>query len=138
MKKKNKLFTEGINIPIYMEIPTGIFRDINHYQRVVAKVTKTLAKGKLKGRRGPGSYLFNGIKIEFKKEIQHEEICLDHYNAKIILQAPLKPKESDESKRKRIMFYHAELIKSIEQMKVHGITSVYLALSPGGRKKLSR
>ena len=139
MRKKSNLFADEIaRIPSYMEIPTGVFKDINQYKKVVAGITKALVKGSSRAKGRPGSYLFDGLEIEFKKEIKHEAIYLDHINSKIILKVPVKAKESEENKRKRIMFYHAELLKSIEQMKVHGITSIYLAISPEGRRKLSR
>jgi hypothetical protein len=130
--------TELGHIPSYMDIPTGVFKDINHYRKVVSGVTKALARGRARTKSSSGSYLFDGLEIEFKKGLKHEAIFLDHVNSKIILRAPIKARETEENKRKRIMFYHAELLKSVEQMKVHGISSIYLAISENGRKKLSQ
>ena len=138
MRKNNLPAEEVARIPSYMEIPTGVFKDINQYKKVVAGITKALARGRSRARNSVGSYLFDGLEIEFKKEIKHEGIYLDHINSKIILKAPMRPRENEENKRKRIMFYHAELLKSVEQMKVHGITSIYLAISQEGRRKLSK
>lgn len=140
MNSKDKSREEDLfnSVPDYMDIPSGVFEDIGHYKKVVAKVTKALARGQVKTQQSSGSYLFDGLEVEFKKGIKHEAIFLDYINSKIILLAPANSKESIEHKRKRIMFYHAELLKSVEQMKVHGISSIYLAISENGRKKLSQ
>ena len=136
-KPKKSLMDEVGQIPSYMDVPSGVFKDIHHYKKVVSGITKALAKGRARARSSNGSYLFDGLEIEFIKT-KYESIYLDHINSKIILRAPLISRESVDDKRKRIMFYHAELLKSVEQMKVHGITSIYLAITEAGRKKLSR
>ena len=139
MKKNKKSLIEQIDkIPSYMEIPSGVFKDINQYRKVVKGITKALAKGRSRARNNIGSYLFDGLEIEFRREVKHESIYLDHINSKIVLRVPTKTREGEENKRKRIMFYHAQLLKSVEQMKVHGITSIYLAISLEGRKKLCK
>ena len=140
-KRRTSTLETDLNLKRYMgpmEVPAGVFKDINEYKKVFIRIARALSIGKLRTPHNMGSHLFNGIKIEFKKDIKYESIYLDHINAKIILQAPIKPKETEENKRKRILFYHTELMKSVEQMKVHGIIAIYLSISTRGRKKLSR
>ena len=131
-QKKAQLSKDVCSIPNYLDLPTGIFEDIQHYKKVANNMIKALAK-----ESDSTSYLFDGLKVEFKKEQTHESILFDHLNSKIVVQAPIKPNESEEILRKRTMLYHMELLKSVEQMKVHGISSIYLVLSEEGRKKLS-
>ena len=53
MGSKNKSETEAglSHIPSYMDIPTGVFKDINHYRKVVSGVTKALARGRARAGR---------------------------------------------------------------------------------------
>lgn len=136
--KPNTTKPEVGSIPSYMDSPNGVFKDINHYKKVLSGVTKALAKGNNRSRSKSSSYLFDGLEIEFVRGLKYESIFLDHINSKIILKAPTKARENEENRRKRIMFYYAQLITSVEQMKVHGISSIYLALSEAGRKKISK
>ena len=75
---KDSLGAELAHIPSYMDIPTGVFKDINHYRKVVSGITRALARGRTKAKNNSGSYLFDGLEIEFKKGQKHESIFLDH------------------------------------------------------------
>ena len=131
-QKKAQPSKDTITIPSYLDIPTGIFEDVQHYKKVASNMIKALTLDS-----DGTSYLFDGLEVNYKKEQTHESIFLDHLNSKIVIQAPVAPNENEETLRKRTMFYHMELLKSVEQMKVHGISSIYLVLSEEGRKKLA-
>jgi hypothetical protein len=137
---KSKSIHEKISsIPSYCEIPEGVFRDIHHYRRVLEKITQALSRGHQgKAQNSNGSYLFDGFMIAFRNDIETEEIYLDHLKSKIVLMAPTIKGEGAEARRKRTMFYHGELLKSVEAMKAIGITTIYLVISEQGRKKLDR
>ena len=141
MAKVTKTIQEQLStIPSYTEIPEGVFRDINHYKKVLTNITKALARGRgqSKSRNSDGSYLFDGIEVEFDSKIDNEQIYLDYHRSKIVLKAPKVSRESKDVKRKRIMYYHGELLKSVEAMKTIGITTIFLVISESGRKKLEK
>jgi len=141
MAKATKTIQEQLSgIPSYTEIPEGVFRDINHYKKVLSNITKALSRGRAqtKTRSSNGSYLFDGIEVEFDSKVENEQIYLDYQRSKIVLKAPRIPRESKEMKRKRIMYYHGELLKSVEAMKTIGITTIFLVISETGRKKLEK
>lgn len=124
-------------LPSYINVPKGVFRDVDHYRVALAGITKGLARS----RRGhppstEGSYLFDGIQVEFSSRYVIEEVFLDHLNSKIILRAPKKPRETEKELATRRMYYLGHLLREVEAMKVIGITQIYLALSAVGRKKL--
>lgn len=127
------------NIPSYVDAPKGVFRDVNHYRAVLAGITKALAKGK-QGYHSQtsGSYLFDGLQVEFSTRCVEEEIFLDHLNSKIVLRAPKKPRESEKELSMRRIYYLGQLLREVEAMKTIGITQIYLTLREDGRKKLER
>ena len=81
-KTKPSLINEVNKIPSYLDVPTGVFKDIEHYRKVVSGITKALARGKRKSQNSKQSYLFDGLEIEFRKDIQYESVFLDQINSK--------------------------------------------------------
>jgi len=130
---------EGINdIPSPFESAMEVFKDIDHYKRVLVGITTGLSRKNSKVGNRSNSYLLDGLEVEFVEEILIESLYIDQINSKIILQAPKIAGESEFQQRKRVMFYHSELLKPIEHMRVNGITAIYQALSTEGKNKLSK
>lgn len=128
------------SIPSYVNIPEGVFDDLEHYRLVVERVTRALATSgqKNNSRSASRSYLYDGIQIEFSTVYQVEEIFLDAFNSKIVLRAPKKKNESEEMLRARRLYYLGELLKPAEAMRTIGVAQIYLALKAEGRKQISK
>lgn len=125
--------------PNYAKTPEGVFDDIDHYRKVAERITKALAANRDRSRSSvaPGSSLYEGIRIEFSTQYSDEEIFLDNFESKIVLRAPKKKGESEDSLRTRRLYYFEQLLHSVEAMKTTGIATIYLTLKDTGRKKIS-
>jgi len=123
----------------YAEPPQKVFRDIEHYKKVRAAITKALSTTKTQRKSNEdSSYLLNRLVIQFSSKFEEEQIYLDYANGQVILEAPKGAHESKSSLSQRRMSYYGNLIRSVEAMATIGITHIYLVLEDEGRFQLER
>lgn len=118
--------------------PQKVFRNIEHYKKVRTAILSALSNSKGNGRpKGENSsYLINRLVVKFTKSVEAEEVFIDYENGRIVLEAPMLPKESDQNETDRRMYYYNNLIRSVEAIATIGITHIYLVLDDEGRKEL--
>ena len=118
--------------------PQRVFRNIEHYKKVRAAILNALSNSKSKGQNNgeSSSYLINRLVVKFTDSVDAEEIYIDYQNGRVVLEAPLHSKESDQSETDRRMYYYNNLIRSVEAIATIGITHIYLVLDEEGRKEL--
>lgn len=118
--------------------PQRVFRNIEHYKRVRTAILNALSNSKPKGNHNgeSSSYLINRLVVKFTDNVEAEEIHIDHQNGRVVLEAPIHSKESDQSETDRRMYYYSNLIRSVEAIATIGITHIYLVLDEEGRKEL--
>jgi len=123
----------------YAEPPQKVFRDIEHYKKVRAAITKALSTSKARRTTsGESSYLLNRLVIQFSSKFEEEQIYLDYANGQVVLEAPRDARESKSSLSQRRMSYYGNLIRSVEAMATIGITHIYLVLEDAGRFQLEK
>ena len=122
----------------YTSPPQKVFRNIEHYKKVRSAIINALSNAKGKGQLGgeTNSYLLNRLVVKFTDSVEAEEIYIDYQNGRVVLEAPIFSKESEQSETDRRMYYHSNLIRSVEALATIGITHVYLVLDDEGRREL--
>lgn len=118
--------------------PQKVFRNIEHYKMVRAAILSALSNSKGRGRpKGESSsYLINRLVVKFTNSVEAEEIFIDYENGRVVLEAPLLKKQSDQNETDRRMYYYNNLIRSVEAIATIGITHIYLVLDDDGRREL--
>ena len=118
--------------------PQRVFRNIEHYKKVRAAILNALSNSKAKGQKNgeSSSYLINRLVVRFTDSVEAEEIYIDYQNGRVVLEAPLQSKDSDQGETERRMYYFNNLIRSVEAIATIGITHIYLVLDEEGRKEL--